>query len=84
MVSLRSYVDLPWDLQLDQVVRWLDSLPARGVGSYWGLDLRLGVRLPYDAELSLVGQNLLRRHHREFDGGTDAERGFYGKVSWRF
>ena len=84
MVSVRSFVDLPWDLQFDQVLRWLDALPSRGVGSYFGLDLRLGAHLPYGLELSLVGQNLLHDHHREFDGGTEVERGFYGKLSWRF
>jgi iron complex outermembrane recepter protein len=84
MIAVRSFVDLPRDVQLDQMIRWIDAIPGRGVGSYWALDLRLGIPLPRGLELSLVGQNLLDGHHREFDGGTQVQRGFYGKLSWRF
>jgi len=82
--QLRSMLDLPYGLELDGWLRWVDNLPADTTSSYWNLDVRLGWH-PYDSlELSLVGQNLLRSHHGEFSGGTDVERGAYGKATWRF
>ena len=35
-------------------------------------------------DVSLVGQNLLQDHHREFPGGTEIVRGVYGRVTWQF
>jgi iron complex outermembrane receptor protein len=94
--SLRSFVDLPYRAEFDGVFRYVDNLPRRPpsghVSSYLSLDLRLGYRLTDNLDLSVVGQNLLQGHHREFRelaqtstiGGTEVERGVYGKVTWRY
>ena len=83
-VSLSSFVDLPGNLNLDGVLRYVDSLPAQSAGHYFNLDLRLGWHATKNVELSLVGQNLLQGHHAEWGGGTEIQRGVYTKVTWRW
>ena len=89
--SLRSSIDLPWDLEFDSWLRYVDSLPTPGIDSYVTLDARLGWQPRKNLELFVVGQNLLDDHHREFSSGTffepqltQVERGVYAGVTWRF
>jgi iron complex outermembrane receptor protein len=83
-ISLTSFVNLPGDLQLDGMFRYVDNLPGQNVGRYFNLDLRLGWHTTKNVELSLVGQNLLQGHHAEWGGGTRIQRGIYTKVTWRW
>jgi iron complex outermembrane recepter protein len=88
-VQVRSYYDLPWNLELDAAVYYVDSLAARTVPGYTKLDLRLGWRPKQNFELSIVGQNLLDSRHPEFGEGflvspTEIERSVYAKATWRF
>jgi iron complex outermembrane receptor protein len=89
--TLRSSFDLPQHLQLDGILRYVDSLPGIGVARYYVLDLRLGWNPYKDLEFSIVGQNLLSRRHAEFTPSalvqtqpTQVESGVYGKVTWHF
>jgi len=92
--SLRSSFDLPEDIELDTVLRWVDTLhnnngPTAGtVPSYYELDARLGWRLTQNFELSVVGQNLLHPQHPEygFPGPTreEIQRSVYGKAVWQY
>ncbi|HET9227228.1 MAG TPA: TonB-dependent receptor [Thermoanaerobaculia bacterium] len=87
-MTLRSTLDLPGNLELDGWLRYVDELPSPAVDAYTELDLRLGWHATEALELSLAGQNLLHGSHEEF--GPDnafreaVERGWYGKVTWRF
>jgi len=81
-VSLTSFIDLPGNLNLDGIFRYVDNLPGQNVGRYFNLDLRLGWHATKNVELSLVGQNLLQGHHAEWGGGTEIQRGVYTKVTW--
>ena len=93
-VSMRSSLNLPWHIELDTGVRWVDSLlinngPTPGtVPSYFELDTRLAWHAGEHLELSLAGQNLLHNHHPEygFPGPTQVaiERSVYGKLAWRY
>jgi iron complex outermembrane recepter protein len=87
--QIRSYYNLPYNLELDAAVYFVDELPARSVSEYTRLDLRLGWRPKKNFELSIVGQNLLDRQHPEFGEGflvlpTEIERSVYAKATWRF
>ncbi len=92
--SLRSSLDLPENVQFETTMRWIDMLhnnngPNPGtVPSYSELDLRVGWRPTPALELSLVGQNLLHAHHPEYGFPSptreEAQRSFYGKITWRF
>lgn len=89
-VSLRSEMELPWNLQLDCVARYVDSLPNRNIPGYAEMDVRLGWRPTKHLEISIVGQNLLDNQHPEFKQlilgppQAELERGIYGKVTFRF
>jgi iron complex outermembrane recepter protein len=66
--NMRSYMDLPHDLQLDTMLYVVDPLPGLGVRSYTRLDTRLGWIPTQGLDLSLIGQNLLERDHQEYSG----------------
>jgi iron complex outermembrane receptor protein len=82
-VSVRSFINLPGNFELDLVLRHVSRLAAQRVGAYTNLDARLGWRPTRNLEVSVVGQNLLEPEHREFGGVTSSEvqRGVYGKVT---
>lgn len=87
--QVRSLLDLPFDLQFDTMLYYVDVLPARGVSSYFKLDARLGWSPCKNFDLSIVGQNLIEDHHREFGPGflvspNEIERSVYVKATWRF
>ncbi len=88
--NLRSYMDLPYNLELDTALNYVDELPDLGIEEYVRLDLRLGWHASEHVELSVTGQNLLERNHQEFlaiAGGIDAAlvpRSVYGKVTLRY
>jgi iron complex outermembrane recepter protein len=91
-LGLRSYLDLPWGLQLDVQFRALSAvtkLPAsvtgEGIPSYQELDVRVGWRIGHHTQLSLGGQNMLHAHHVEFGTPSDRSsirRSVYGKIAW--
>ncbi len=87
LFSFYSFVDLGWNVQFDQVVRYVDTLPNPRVDSYLVMDLRLAWRPRENLELSLVGRNLLDNQHPEFGSlaaRREVEHSVYGKVTWRF
>jgi iron complex outermembrane receptor protein len=88
--NLRSYIDLPYDLEFDAALNYVDELPDLGIEDYVRLDLRLGWHASKNVELSVTGQNLLEPHHQEFNafiGGIDpalVPRSVYAKATLRF
>ena len=92
--TVRSALSLPWRVDLDVALRWVDELrtndgPTPGtVPSYFELNTRLAWRGPKGLELSLIGENLLHREHPEygFPSPTRVEipRSVYGKIAWRY
>lgn len=97
--------DLRPNLQFDAIGRYVGNifkdkesdgaayeayLPKRDIDAYFELDLRLAWQLNERAELALVGQNLLQKHHAEFADffidslPTETQRGIYVSASWKF
>ena len=72
------------------MTRYVGGLSDLGIPAYVSLDLRLAWEPRKNLELSLVGQNLLDDRHPEFISRslnvqqTEARRGFYGKITFRF
>jgi hypothetical protein len=68
----------------------LGRLPDQFLPSDTRLDTRLIWPLGESLKLALVGQNLLRDHHQEFNGSlqfvnsTQVKRGAYAQFMWRF
>ncbi len=90
--ALWSTLDLGSRLQFDSALRYMGTIAVNGIeiDSYVELDLRLGWEARPGLEFSLIGQNLLENHHREFlpdfisTQPTEVERSIYGRVTWRF
>jgi iron complex outermembrane receptor protein len=80
---LRSSHDLPHRISLDAFFRYVDEIPAQSVPAYASLDARLAWRPTETVELSVVGQNLLDAHHKEWGGDTEIRRGVYGQITLR-
>jgi len=82
--------DLGRGVEWDSTLRFVDRLPSPLVPRYWELDQRLGWSPTGTVELSIIGRNLLHRHHPEFGpappapGREEVERNIYGRVALRF
>ena len=88
--QLRSHVDLSHGLSWDTSAYFVSAPPIQGVASYTRIDTQLRWKVAERAEISVVGQNLLRDHHLEsFDALTLVnssliKRSAYAKFTWRF
>ncbi len=86
---IQSMINLPGNLELDSVLRYVDNLNQVGptVPSYVSLDLRLGWRPTANWEFALVGQNLVEKRHAEFGAPATRQeipRSVFGKLTWKF
>jgi iron complex outermembrane recepter protein len=88
LFSVWSSMDLPQRVTFDCILRRVAALPVPRVPQYLELDLRVAWRPAERWEIAAVGQNLFHGQHREFGAASptaqEVERGFYGKVTWRF
>jgi iron complex outermembrane receptor protein len=88
--QLRSHFELTHGLAWDANAYFVGRLPAQFVSSYTRLDTQLSWRLAERMELYLVGQNLLRDHHVEFNdtfqsvNSSQIKRSVYAKITWQF
>jgi iron complex outermembrane recepter protein len=67
-IFIRSYMDLPHDLELYVGLREVASLSEIDVPSYFEADVRLGWHVTPTLEVSLTGQNLVHAWHAEAAG----------------
>jgi iron complex outermembrane receptor protein len=88
MADLHSALDLPRNVRLDLILRYMGRLPSQGIEDYTEMDLSVGWRFSPSLEFSLAGRNLLSAHHPEFGGGsggiTEVERTVFGKIVRRW
>jgi iron complex outermembrane receptor protein len=89
MVQIRSSLNLSRGVEFDQSLYYTARLPGGSIPGHARLDLRLGRRFGERAEISLVGQNLLRPRSMEYGDafsiiGAQSVRSIYGQVTWRF
>jgi len=88
--QLRSHVELWRGFAWDANAYFVGRLPAQMVASYTRLDTQLTWRLRESMGLSLVGKNLLRDHHVEFNdafqsvNSSQVKRSAYAKLTWQF
>ncbi len=90
--KLRSFVDLPHNLELDTSFFYVDRLTNIGAPQYTRMDMRLGWRPSKTVELSVGVLNILDGEHYEFGPATEfnrvsptrVPRSGYGKVTLRF
>jgi iron complex outermembrane receptor protein len=88
--QLRSHLDLSHGLSWDASAYFVSALPIQAVASYTRIDTQLRWKFAERAELSLVGQNLLRNDHLEsldsltLVNSSLIKRSAYAKLAWRF
>ena len=88
--SLRSLINLPWQVEFDTTLRYIDSVSDFDVESYFNLDIRLSWKPTENLEVAVTGQNLLDSDHQEFGDAffvlpkTEIERGIYMGVRLQF
>ena len=86
---LRSYLDLPWHLEFNGAVSYVDGIPNLHVPSYVRLDLGVVWRPSKTVELGLWGQNLIEDRHLEFPSDissrhAEVPRSVLAKITLRF
>jgi iron complex outermembrane receptor protein len=83
---LHSMTNLPFNLHLDVIARYLDYLPTTiataEVPAYFTFDTRIAYTAN-KVELSIIGQNLYKKNHKEFNS-FNIPRGIYAKLTCRF
>ena len=87
--QVRSYLNLPGNLELNNALYYVDSLPNQNISSYVRVDAGLVWRPNRSWEIGVWGQNLLDGRHAEYISQrttlqTEIPRNFYAKVTWRF
>lgn len=79
----------PWStVEVDTLVRFVDSRPAQNVPAYTEADLRLAWHATPFLELALVGRNLLDASHPEAGANpatrSEIARGAFAEFLWRW
>jgi iron complex outermembrane receptor protein len=88
----KSSFNLPYGVELDGALRYVDSALRYQTPAYTTVDMRLAWSPDSrrNVEFSVVGQNLLDNHHLEFGNSTstlprtEIQRSVFGKVKWSF
>jgi iron complex outermembrane receptor protein len=84
---LQTSLDLPLNLQVDWIWRYVSSLPAGPVPAYGTSNVRVGWQFAPQFELAVVGQDLHDAHHLEWPSGAgsniEVERRAYISLTWR-
>lgn len=86
-VSLRSYMSLAENIELDLGLRAIDSLPNPRVPAYVAVDARVGWHVTDAFELSVGAQNIFDKQHPETGQPAtrlEARRSVYLGARWRF
>lgn len=88
--QIRSYLDLPGNLEFDSSLEYVGRLPAEAVPSYERFDARLGWHPKPALQFSVVVQNLFDGDHVEFlqtelgEQPTAIPRSAYAEIIWHF
>jgi iron complex outermembrane receptor protein len=89
-VNFKASLNLPFNIEIDPMLRYVDSINKDSPPAYLAFDLRTAWKPLQNLEFSLVGQNLLDNQHPEFYDNTfeirqtQIRRSIFGKVSVSF
>ncbi|HEX4026368.1 MAG TPA: TonB-dependent receptor [Rhizomicrobium sp.] len=82
--SLRSSMNLPYDLNFDADFRYVGALPDPALPEYVELNSRLAWKVSDTLSVALAGYNLLHGQHLEYPGGDQIRRSVYFETRLRF
>lgn len=86
----RASLNLPYHVELDTLLRYVDPVGYYNIPAYTAFDLRLGWKPLKNVEFSIVGQNLFDHRHLEFGNTvselpmTEIQRSIFGKINFSF
>ncbi len=89
-LTFSTSMNLPWNLESDVWLRYIDDILDSNVESYTTMDVRIGWEPFNTLCVTLVGRNLLEQSHLEFIERTgrvphiQVERSVYASVMWKF
>lgn len=87
---IRSSLDLPYRIEMDFGLRYMDDLSELDIKAYWNADCRIAWKPVNNVCISMVGQNIFHADILEFIPELDysfytkSQRGVYGSVSIHF
>jgi outer membrane receptor protein involved in Fe transport len=81
--QIRSLLTLPRQMEFDQSLYYTARLPGGSIPGYARVDLRLSKRIGERAEISVVGQNLLRSRTLEYGNSAGVIGGIRPKRLWK-
>ena len=84
--SLATYIDLPGDLELHLIGRYIGALAEPVIEDYIEAGARLGWQVTPNVAIGVRGENLLHDRHAEFAAAPQREMPRRGElhVEWRF
>jgi iron complex outermembrane receptor protein len=86
-VHLRAAVDLPRNVSVDWLLRYVSELPAGPVPAYATSDIRVAWQPYANFEIAVVGKDLHEAQHLEWPTGAGAniqiQRSAYVSVTWQ-
>lgn len=89
-LSFNTGINLPWHLEADIWLRYVDKIPDVSVESYTTMDVHFAWKPSTSLTLTIVGRNLFDETHVEFIeetgriGITRVERSVYAGILWTF
>jgi outer membrane receptor protein involved in Fe transport len=88
MASISAHATLPWNLEMNVAVRYVDSRPDPVTESYTVADVRIGWAPSRNWDIALIGRNLFTGLHRELVTPNSLNELIRPsgtlKVTWRF
>jgi iron complex outermembrane recepter protein len=86
--NIRSYLNLPYNLELDTFFYYVSDNTSRSIPEYGRLDVRLGWKPVKNVDLSFVAQNLLDETHPELNEllevSSETQRSYFLKATLNF
>jgi iron complex outermembrane receptor protein len=88
--NFKANLNLPFDIEIDPMVRYVDTDVSHNIPHYVAFDLRTAWHPTKNLEFSVVGQNLLDNAHLEYNDEafempqTQIRRSIFGKMSVTF
>lgn len=86
----KANVNLPFNIEIDPMVRYVDTDVTHNIPHYVAFDLRAAWKPTKNMELSIVGQNLFDNAHLEYNDEafempqTEIQRSVFGKLNVSF
>jgi iron complex outermembrane receptor protein len=86
MFFLRSYTDLPGQLELNGELRFVGAIRGQNVPAYWDANVRASRSIGHGVRIGVALENLLHERRHEWDGedGLVQSRSARARIDWRF